>query len=97
MFWTSDPLTKCKKWNGANGYDDIGVCAFAFYYSPDNTDSKHRTYGIEPWKVNWDKKDINILYTRCKDTSETYDRPCAAIIQINGWKIPDDYPFKVRY
>ena len=97
LFWTSDPLTKCKKWNGANGYDDIGVCAFAFYYSPDNTDSKHRTYGIEPWKVNWDKKDINILYTRCKDTSETYDRPCAAIIQINGWKIPDDYPFKVRY
>ena len=97
LFWTTDPLTKCKKWNNANGYDDIGVCAFAFFYSPYDKNSKNTTYGIEPWKVNWDKKDINILYTRCKDTSETYDRPCGAIIQVNGWKIPKDYPFKVRY
>ena len=96
LFWTTDPLTKCKKWNGANGYDDIGVCAFAFYYSPDNIASKHRTYGIEPWKVNW-TENVEDLYTNCKNSTLTYNRQCAAIIQLNGWKIPDDYPFKVSY
>lgn len=96
MFWTSDPLTKCTKWRTLDGYDDIGVCAFAFYYSPGDVREKNRTFGLEPWKVNWTGK-VDDLYENCKDKTLTYNRQCGAIIQMNGWKIPKDYPFKVRY
>lgn len=96
LFWTTDPLTKCTRWNVTNGYDDIGVCAFAFYYSPNDVNGYNKTPGVEPWKVNWTGK-VDDLYTNCKNTSLTYNRQCAAIIQLNGWKIPKDYPFKVHY
>lgn len=96
LFWTSDPLTKCTRWNVTNGYDDIGVCAFAFYYSPNDVNGYNKTPGVEPWKVNRTGK-VDDLYTNCKNTSLTYNRQCAAIIQLNGWKISKDYPFKVHY
>ncbi len=96
LFWTSNPETKCTKWNGTNGYDDIGVCAFPFFYSPDSADKVYKGKGLEPWRAGWDGT-VESLYSECKNKDRSYNRPCAAIIQFNGWKIPKDYPYKVHY
>ena len=51
--------------------------------------------GFEPYKWNWDGTKES-LYADCGPGTQ-YSRYCAALIQNNGWKIPDDYPFKVSY
>ena len=37
--------------------------------------------------------DINTLKDRCYNSSENSRFHCAALIEANGWKIPDDYPY----
>ncbi len=90
IYWTGDPR-KCNPHHTEN----IGTCSFAFFYNP-NSKSNSLKNSIEPWKLGWDGTK-EMLYRECMNNEETYDRPCAAIIQYNGWKIPDDYPYKVRY
>lgn len=79
-----------------------GKCAFMFIYKPDNNNEWkfHYNKGVEPYKYNWDGT-LADLYNDTSfgcNTSATYDGTyCTALIQYNGWKIPDDYPFKVSY
>ncbi len=76
----------------AKGKCDFGKCAFYFNFMPNSTNYVWRynyNKGFEPWKYNWDGN-YETLKTGCK--SNTWY--CAAIIQYNGWKIPDDYPIK---
>lgn len=83
FFYTKDP-EKCN--------DSIGVCSFAFSFYPieDTTDWEyHYNNGFEPYKYQWDG---TVDSSVCSD-SKYY---CTAIIQMNGWKIPDDYPYKVK-
>ena len=52
---------------------------------------------IEPYMTDWDGT-IDKLYSghsvySCAETS-TYRTYCTKIIQLNGWKIPKDYPLK---
>ena len=57
--------------------------------------------GFEPYTYSWDgtvngaKHDtINNKYG-CYDTVTGYSGAlCSKLIQLNGWKIPDDYPYK---
>lgn len=52
---------------------------------------------MEPYKAGWNG-DINKLYEGSTFSCKTGNRHyCTAIIQDNGWKIPDDYPYKVSY
>ena len=52
---------------------------------------------IEPYVFGWDGS-ISKLYTgdtyhSCEETSR-YRSYCSKLIQLNGWKIPKDYPLK---
>lgn len=73
-----------------------GIKNFVFGFWPNETSrganfDYHKNKGVEPYKVWWDGNEES-LYENCKETdSRMY---CAAIIQDNGWRVPDDYPFK---
>lgn len=93
VFWPSahDRFKKAAK-RGKDG--------FTFYYSPSTVkySSGWLSYyhnGFEPYIFNWDgtKED---LYKKCGEStySTYYGNLCTKIIQLNGWKIPDDYPWK---
>ena len=84
--------------------DTRGKCNFPFNFNPSNTDETwkyHYNKGFEPYKYNWDGN-LKTLYNDssygCNSTGgSSWRQYCTAIIQMNGWKIPDDYPFKVSY
>jgi len=80
----------------------MGICRFNFSFMPNSSgDSRwkyHYKKGLEPHKYEWDGN-ISTLYTDslrgCNPgNGGSY---CAAIIQLNGWRIPDDYPRKISY
>lgn len=104
LFYTMDP-DKCEHLYGSDT-EAHGKCAFRFEYIPKH----HTTYGVkhllgkgfEPAKYLWDGNKRS-LYTNeafgCKKRpagSSGYGVYCTAIIELNGWKIPKDYPFKVQ-
>ena len=97
IFYTSYP-SKCLKQYGSEE-NARGKCAFAFMYVPETTDPNRNQYryllgkGFEPYKFNWDGSK-EFIDSRCKNGLPEY---CTALIQINNWKIPDDYPYKVSY
>lgn len=79
----------------------MGTKIFTFGFWPNDPeihDSAYRKYhyakGVEPYKLWWDGNK-NSLYTNCLTNGGRGGRHyCCAIIQMNGWKIPDDYPLK---
>ena len=81
----------------AKGKCDFGKCAFNFNFMPNSTNYAWRynyNKGFEPWKYYWDGN-YETLKAGCKNTNTSNETlNCAAIIQYNGWKIPDDYPIK---
>ena len=94
FFYTMD-YSKCEAMK-----PNSGVCRFYFNYRPRNA---KRTF--EPFQYGWDGTLEGITsgtpapdlpgHTRgCSNTDQTY---CTLWIQYNGWKIPEDYPFKVRF
>ena len=102
LFYTMDP-DKCIKLYGSEEAA-IGKSAFYFIYIPVH----HTTYGVsyhlgkgfEPYKYEWNGNK-NFLYTSnrygCKrGNALNINAYCTAIIQLNGWKIPKDYPYQVR-
>lgn len=80
VLWTKDPR-ECS----INKSDNYGSCIFWFYYDP--TAEK----GLEPWGINKSDGDI---YNDCE--SGTFHYSCTAMIARNGWKIPKNYPRKIR-
>ncbi len=101
-FYTSYP-DKCLKLYG-NEETSRGKCSFQFIFAPegepDIADSQNRNLykfhlnkGFEPYKYNWNGSYTN-LKNKCKNSNPEY---CTALIQMNNWKIPKDYPFKVSY
>lgn len=99
IYYPSGP-EKCKKLG-----DIMGVCKFAFEYYPINTNDINWKYlynkGLEPKKYAWDGT-MNSLYNDsvrgCNQPATSIKRSyCTAIIQLNGWKLPKDYPHKVSY
>ena len=98
-FFPGNP-DKCLNQEGSSIHNVNGKCVFVFNFYPNNTAEGwkyHYNKGMEPYKVGWDG-DVKKLYTgaqySCSGTEKNY---CTAIIQMNGWKIPDDYPYKVSY
>lgn len=80
---------------------DGGTKWFTFVFSPKTKENE--TYykkGLEPYcHANFEVTSANIL-NPAKSQACTPERSdgehalCAKLIQINGWKIPDNYPFK---
>ena len=98
-------VNKCLSKNSRSSYirESTGKCAFTFIFNPAvNSESwkYHYNKGFEPYKVTWDGN-IETLKTKsnygCNSNPSSYRQYCTALIQMNGWKIPDDYPFKVSY
>lgn len=78
-----------------------GITYFAFRFSPSRTFNEkfHYKKGFEPYKAELSKLDKATLtgsniYACNKNSSLKIW--CTALIQLNGWKIPNDYPFKVK-
>ena len=75
-----------------------GINSFAFRFNPlekNKTIEKIEAKDyFEPYYHDWDGKRES-LFTHstfgCHDNAGTY---CTKLIQINGWKVPEDYPFK---
>ena len=89
---------KCIEKYAENG---LGICMFGFQFNP-NAASEVNIYnkGFEPYKFAWDGTleglydNPSYYYTGCNKPKKAY---CTALIQYNGWKIPKNYPYKVRY
>lgn len=76
-----------------------GTKCFLFAFWPSSENNKfHYNKGVEPYiSSNWDGKRESLFtgeYGCKKDTNRT--RPyCTKLIQMNGWKIPKDYPLRI--
>lgn len=88
---------KCMEMTKAESF---GVCAFAFQFYPivDSEDCKYLYQkGVEPYLYTWngDKKKLyrGSIYS-CEGQLPNF---CTAIIYLNGWKVPKDYPKKIRW
>lgn len=81
-----------------------GIEFFTFDFIPNCTKDSckyHQNKGVEPYTNKWDGTiyDQNGLKTHsafgCMQEMPTNARVyCAKLIQLNGWKIPKDYPLK---
>ena len=96
---------RCKVESYGEIHQLYGKCVFSFAFSPSKNTGNwtyHYNKGIEPYKYTWDG-DINNLKKACYNDTSLGDSSvsgrayCTALIQLNGWKIPDDYPYKVSY
>lgn len=83
-----------------NNYKISGIKYFTFFFAPYSLEENqkfHYKKGVEPYKVKWDgtiEKLKNDSSIGCRETVSNERAYCAALIQQNGWKIPDDYPLK---
>lgn len=92
---------KANDFNMANPADykvNSGKTNFTFFFKPTSTTNSEYYFdkGVEPYKHSWDGTE-NMLRTSttigCQETVSNERAYCAALIQTNGWKIPDNYPF----
>ncbi len=95
IFYPKNP-EKCIK----QGYTQGSTCGFNFEFYPlSNHPNWKYLYrkGMEPALFQWNG-DVNKLYSgttySCNSSNPAY---CTAIIQHNGWKVPKDFPHKIRY
>ncbi len=88
--------------NGAIDIDpaDSGIRYFTFFFRPSlSTPSNkyHYKKGVEPYKYGWDgniSSLINQSNVGCQQNAINERAYCTTLIQLNGWRIPDNYPFK---
>ena len=105
--WTYFPGNpdKCLARSNNNLWIGMSKCIFNFNYTPTIKTGNFRFIGnsFEPYKYGWDgTKDglyngitLNSVFVGgCNKNNVGF---CTALIQYNGWKIPDDYPFRVSY
>jgi len=100
----------CKKyngdWNSIVNRDKLQgkrVFTFGFYPSIENPNfKKHYHKGIEPYKAFYGEECRRNPYTcgsnthlNCNPDAGGEKRFCAAVIQDNNWKIPNNYPFRL--
>ncbi|MEE3349746.1 MAG: type II secretion system protein [Candidatus Gastranaerophilaceae bacterium] len=88
----------------ATGNSQMGINTFSFRFSPKNAtgnDPNNPVFKytinptLEPYTYSWDGTmegltDISNPYA----CGGTYSEFCTKLIQLYGWKIPKDYPFK---
>ncbi len=77
-----------------------GVKYFTFFFNPTVNDEKNKYHykkGVESYKWNWDGTKEMLLNDNgigCKKQVSNERAYCTALIQMNGWKIPKDYPLR---
>ena len=74
-----------------------GVNSFLFSIkrAGDNEEVYYKGLKFSPYVWNWDGTKEGLLHAGDGyGCGETYNAYCTKLIQMNGWKIPDDYPLK---
>ena len=101
VFFVGNPEKCRQKYN-----QDMGICAFTFEFYPASNSAAWKflyNKGFEPVKYRWNGTKEHLYggnnWACAKETPSERDKRgyCAALIQYNGWKIPDDYPVAVDY
>ena len=81
--------------NAANRSNIHGKDYFTFYI---NSYTNKKWAVVEPYKFGWNGKRDMLLsggsYSCNKNVADGDRHYCTALIQLNNWEIPDDYPFK---
>lgn len=80
--------------------ESFGVCAFAFQFYPLSNDNLWKYLyrkGMEPYLHAWNGKDESLYEGETYSCSGNLPNYCTAIIARNGWKVPKDYPRKIRW
>ena len=92
---------------GESGFTrpDIGISAFSFRFAPAKTsaeDTLHKGRGFDAYMYGITELTEDAVRNGSVDSNygchkdAKYKHYCTAWIKMNGWKIPDDYPFDVR-
>lgn len=95
-FFPKNP-EKCYQ-KGLNGGTTAGECAFIFGFKSDDRIGGwkyHYKKAIEPFMCEWNG-DIDKLNTHPIRGCATSGHFCTALIARNGWKIPKNYPRKIK-
>lgn len=84
---------------GTIDQSQVGTKVFTFFFAPYNkTNPYYYKKGVEPYKgYSWDGSREMLLNNDavgCKEHVTNERAYCTALIQMNGWKIPKDYPLK---
>ena len=101
-FFPGDP-ERCISSSPTRHYKDfIGRCAFAFYYNPvpKSSGNGFEQWNFEPFVLSsWTgtENDLKNNSSYGCYNSATWHGYCTRLIQYYGWKIPKDYPFRVKY
>ena len=101
FFFPGNP-ERCVSSSPTRHYKDfVGRCAFAFFYNPvpKSTGDGFVQWNFEPYMASWDGKENSLKNHStygCNENS-SWSAFCTRWIQYNGWKIPKDYPFRVKY
>ena len=90
-FYPGNPQKCIEKYNRWNTGEGAGVCFFLFSYNP------NYNKGVEPYKTHWDGDEAHLLSGHSYSCNTNHRGYCTALIQANGWRIPDNYPWKVSY
>lgn len=103
IYFPSDPV-KCSKMTTRPG-----VCYFLFQFRNkpiEESDSKYKYIsrkGLDPYKYCWNGTEAGLYHGECNSNGKYYgcntdERGyfCTALIQYNGWRIPKNYPRKVK-
>lgn len=83
------------------GREGCGKTYFSFRFFPSSNDI-HSHKGFEPYAFHLTELSkeslttIDSRYPYACNKEGKFNNYCTALIQINGWKIPKDYPFKVK-
>ena len=82
--------------------DNGAICRFVFEFYPNNSNPDWKYLyrkGLEPFLYQWDG-DVEKLKTGALYSCNNLNKPgayCTALIAYNGWKIPKDFPVKIKY
>ncbi len=96
--FTVKSLNETKKVN-------TGITLFTFYFNPTteftnkaNEKNPHYRKGFMPYAYHWNGTvgDLKEGFYPCKENGNRVPNFCTMYIMQNGWKIPKDYPFKVK-
>ena len=77
--------------------DLSGTKYFTFFFAPNCKRCHTFEKGIEPYMYGWDGTKEMLLTNNsigCKKEVSNERAYCTALIQMNGWKIPKDYPLR---
>ncbi|MBR1754659.1 type II secretion system protein [bacterium] len=77
---------------------DCGKKWFQFFFRPGDTSANNKYHygkGFEPYMYQWDGTEEHLRTSGNYGCALNKNNPayCTQLIRMNGWKIPDDYPF----